>query len=141
MGRARAAKAVDSAGISKDGPVWGGGGQPVSASLDGSRKGLPKACPEPQHHSAAKSCSAKGGQCSWEQAHGGVCRGDLGSGSPPCQAPLSPALCPPLSIPMVPLQLYPHQDGQQGREHTPPLLSFLGICPAVPPALEVLEIA
>lgn len=63
VGRAWAAKAVDSG----ESPwralcVGVGAGPPVppGATEGGYRRGLQKACPEPQHHSAAKSCSPKG---------------------------------------------------------------------------------
>ena len=59
VGRARAAEAVESAGISREGQCVGVGDSPSVPLWMAAERGLPQASPEPQHRSAAKSCSPK----------------------------------------------------------------------------------
>ena len=95
-GGAGAAEAVDS-GISGAGRVYFGDSLSAPLWMAAGRQ-LLQACPEPQHHHAAKSCTpewealrVRGDTCSQKQAHGGVCRGDVAAWEPVLPGP-SPLL-------------------------------------------------
>lgn len=148
MGRAWAAKAVDSGGISMEGPVCGGGGSPSAPLRMAAGRGLQKACPEPQHHSAAKSCSPKGdalrvsvGSALGSKPMGASAGVTWVPGALPARPPYPQHSVHLSALPWSPCSSVPTKTVSKVGSAPPPLVSFLGICPAVPPALGVLEIS